>query len=186
MEKFTRSQIARIYRQAHDLVDDGSNEEYIKGISDLLAEIDPITGMPMSDRSEEIQAAITMDPHGVGFVLNKIEASIRDLAVTDDVLEQILGLCEKYLKDHIVNHKFEFNMFRDRFAGVTKDGFMVLTCNDPDVFQKMLQVTSGRVDGWSIFYGTGDPITGDYCVLMDMNAVVQKAVHQITSKSIKS
>jgi hypothetical protein len=49
------SRILKLKEAAVDLIDDGSNSEYVRGICELIAEMDPITEVDLEDRSNQIK-----------------------------------------------------------------------------------------------------------------------------------
>jgi Asp-tRNA(Asn)/Glu-tRNA(Gln) amidotransferase C subunit len=53
--KLTTEQIKYIKTIAKILVDDGENEEYTRGITELIAELDPLCEVDHGDRSDQIK-----------------------------------------------------------------------------------------------------------------------------------
>ena len=53
--EFTYKQIEHIKKLAKQLIDDGSNKEYTRGICELIAGIDGIPDVFLDERSEQIK-----------------------------------------------------------------------------------------------------------------------------------
>ena len=55
---FTKEQINYLKMLAEQLIDDGENTEYTRGICELIAEIDGIEDIPTDERAEQIRQEI--------------------------------------------------------------------------------------------------------------------------------
>ena len=60
MKDLSKEQIAHVKSLAKDLIDDGTNEEYTRGICELIGEIDAKLEISLDIRSEEIKKELLM------------------------------------------------------------------------------------------------------------------------------